>query len=359
MSDARFTRREINRFAVGGLAGLAGGISSRWLRAADTTPLMRAPGDENAAEPAPFIEGSWTIAALPDTQVYCERWPDHFYRQTEWIAKNKAKHDIQFVVHLGDITNRNTPEQWTVAQKAMRTLNGEVPYSLAYGNHDCGPGGNATTRDTYLNEYFSLADARKSPALGGLLDETRLDNSFHTFTAHGKKVLVLALEWGPRDASVEWAEKVVAAHADHKVLLTTHAYMYFDDTRYDWTKYGKKQTWNPHSYGTAKLDGGVNDGQQLWDKMIARHDNFFMTLNGHVLQDGLGRQTTATPAGNHVHELLVNYQMKKEGGEGFMRLVEFLPDGETVQIRAYSPSLDAYKTDPQNQFTLKLSPGWA
>jgi hypothetical protein len=51
--------------------------------------------------------------------------------------------------------------------------------------------------------------------------------------------------------------------------------------------------------------------------------------------------------------------MKKEGGEGFLRLVEFLPDGETVQIRAYSPSLDAFKTDPQNQFTLKLSPGWA
>ena len=56
--------------------------------------------------------------------------------------------------------------------------------------------------------------------------------------------------------------------------------------------------------------------------------------------------------------MLVNYQMKKEGGEGFMRLVEFLPDGKTVQIKAYSPSLDQYKTDPQNQFVLELDPVW-
>jgi hypothetical protein len=106
-----------------------------------------------------------------------------------------------------------------------------------------------------------------------------------------------------------------------------------------------------------KVAGGVNDAEELWNKLIARHDNFFMTINGHVLNDGLGRMTSNTAQGNDVHQHLVNYQMKKEGGEGFLRLVEFLPDGETVQIKAYSPSIDKYKIDEQNQFTVKLKPG--
>jgi len=54
--------------------------------------------------------------------------------------------------------------------------------------------------------------------------------------------------------------------------------------------------------------------------------------------------------------MLVNYQMKTLGGESYLRLVEFLPDGRTIQVRAYSPLRGAYKTDSQNQFTLTLNP---
>ena len=167
---------------------------------------------------------------------------------------------------------------------------------------------------------------------------------------------VLALEWGPRDAVVAWADGVVEKHPDHQVILTTHAYMYYDDTRYDWSKRGAMQTWNPHNYKTAGLPGGVNDGQELWDKLVAKRKNVFMTLNGHVLNDGLGRLTSPSPLGGDVHQMLVNYQMKREGGEGYLRLIEFLPDGKTVQVKAYSPSTNRYKTDPQNQFVLQLKP---
>ncbi|HEY1598222.1 MAG TPA: metallophosphoesterase [Pirellulales bacterium] len=344
MERARINRRELNGLA---LAGLGTCLTGGWVRSEEPA------GD---AAPLDFVDGSFSIVALPDTQIYCETYPQHFYNQTEWIVANKAKHNIQFVVHLGDITNRNTRPQWEVAQRAVQKLDGQVPYSLVLGNHDCGPGGNCSTRDTLLNEYFPLATARTQPTFGGVKDDGRLDNSYHTFSAAGQKFLVLALEWGPRDESVAWADTIVAQHPKHRVLLTTHAYMYFDETRYDWTKYGKDQKWNPHSYGTAKLAGSTNDGQQLWDKLIAKHPNFFMTLNGHVLEDGLARLTSPLPGGNEVHQMLVNYQMKTEGGQGFLRLIEFLPDGQTVQVKAFSPSTGTYKTDPQNQFVLRLNP---
>src|SRR6185503_8725998 len=127
----------------------------------------------------------------------------------------------------------------------------------------------------------------------------------------GNKYLILALEWAPRDHAVEWANSIVERHTDHRVILLTHAYMYYDETRYDWKTNGEKQTWNPHAYANAKLPGGANDGQELWDKLVKRHPGFVLTLNGHVLNDGTGRMTSRGDHGNVVHQLLANYQMKQ------------------------------------------------
>jgi hypothetical protein len=65
-------------------------------------------------------------------------------------------------------------------------------------------------------------------------------------------------------------------------------------------------------------------------------------------------------AGNQVHQVVTNYQNRTEGGQGLMRLIEILPDGTTVQMRTYSPSLDQFKTDEdgQHQFVLNLTPAW-
>ena len=303
-----------------------------------------------------FVDGSFTIVALPDTQHYLAKWPHHFYKQTEWIVANRKKRNIQFVVHLGDITNRNTPEEWEIAHKAMSTLDGVVPYSVTTGNHDCGVGGRVTDRQTPLNDFFSIATAQEQPTFGGIFEDGRLENNYHTFQVGDQAFLILSLEWGPRDQVVEWANRVVEDHPHHATLLVTHAYLYYDDTRYDWPKYGERQRYSPHHYGTANLPGGTNDGQQLWEKLVSQNSNLFMTINGHVPGDGLGLLTSNGKSGNRVHQMLVNYQHKAEAGEGYLRLLEFPPDGKTVQVKSYSPSTNKYKTDTQNQYVLTLEP---
>ncbi len=45
-----------------------------------------------------------------------------------------------------DITNRNTEEQWKNAARAMKELDGKVPYCLTTGNHDYGKGGGCADR---------------------------------------------------------------------------------------------------------------------------------------------------------------------------------------------------------------------
>ena len=310
-----------------------------------------------APDPLPFVPGSWTLAVLPDTQNYAQSYPDLFEAQTRWIAENVDRYNIVYALHLGDVTNNNASAEWEAAQRAMFLLDGRVPYAIAPGNHDYGTGcGSANTRDTLFNDYFPLQRYCDWPTFGGVFEDGHLDNSYHLFSAGGADWLILALEWAPRDRTVAWANEVLDRHPDRRAIVITHAYLYSDDTRYDWAKYGAEQLWSPYSCPTAELPGGVSDGEDLWRDLIYARANVSMVICGHVLHDGLGRLASTGASGNTVQQMLVNYQMHARGGDAFLRLMEFLPDGRTVQVKAYSPDLDEYRTDSQNQFTFMLDP---
>jgi len=309
------------------------------------------------ADALPFVPGSWCLAVLPDTQIYSESYPELFKDQTRWIVANRDRYNIKFVLHLGDIVNvPMATNQWINAKAAISLLDGQVPYALATGNHDHGSAGVASDRSTIINNYFPVSNYVAWPTFGGTMQTNRIENSYHLFSAGGVDWLVLSLEWGPRNSSVAWANQIVTNYPNRKVILITHAYMYFDDTRYNWYAKGTAQSWNPYTYGSASDPGGTNDGEDLWTKLVKIHPNFVMVFNGHVLNDGLGRLSSTNDFGSVVHQMLVNYQMKALGGEAFLRLVEFLPDGKTVQVKAFSPLYGTYKTDPQNQFILTLQP---
>ncbi|MBA2115424.1 hypothetical protein HOV93_26050 [Planctomycetes bacterium FF15] len=297
-----------------------------------------------------FAEGSWTLALLPDTQVYSVRYPGLFSTQTAWLRAHAKERNIQYVLHLGDITDNNTRKEWERASESMQLLDGHVPYALAGGNHDYGPSGDASTRETFLNEYFSFEKLAAMPGFGGAFEKEKLDNTYHLFEIGEQKWIVIALEWGPRDVVVDWANEVMSKHADRKGILVTHAYLYSDSRRYDHTEKSKPNHWNPHNYRTPD---GVNDGQELWDKLVRKH-NFVFTFNGHVLNDGTGYRADPNDNGQMVHQILANYQMGEMGGEAYLRLLEFDPDGNTVHMLAYSPLYDRYLLASDHTFTIKL-----
>ena len=62
-----------------------------------------------------------------------------------------------------------------------------------------------------------------------------------------------------------------------------------------------------------------------------------------------------TPDGRSVHQLLVNFQMRPNGGDGWLRLLEFRADSQTIQVVDYSQTRNQHNQSPQNQFELKLS----
>lgn len=306
------------------------------------------------AEPPPFVPGSWTLAVLPDTQNYAKDFPDVLTSQTRWIVEHRIDRNVAYVLTVGDLTNNNNPPQWGNFRYSMSLLDGVVPYVLVTGNHDYGTTGTPKVRDTLLNVYFPAAMFKSQRNFGGTFEPDKLENAYYFFAAGGREWLVIALEYGPRAEVVQWAGQILDKYPDRSAILLTHSYLLPDGTRSD-INVNPKSGMNPHNLPFAKLPGGVNDGEELWQKLASQHANVVFVLSGHEL--GKGALLTSTGVkGNRVHQLFANYQNRDKGGEGYLRLMEFLPDGKTVSVKTYSPHLDKYMTDDRQQFTLDLPP---
>jgi 3',5'-cyclic AMP phosphodiesterase CpdA len=297
----------------------------------------------------PPTAGAFSLAVLPDTQIYSRSYPGLFLAQTGWIAAQAGARNIRFVIHLGDVVHENTPVEWERAARAMALLDGVVPYAIVPGNHDYGPNGSAATRQTGLNEYFSFAALSAEPTFGGAWQEGRLENTYHLFSGGGQDFILLALEWAPRDEVIAWGNEIMRSYPDRLGILATHAYLNQDGQRYDHRSVTSPQDFNPHLYSTP---GPVNDGEELWQKLV-RHHRFVMTLNGHVLGRSTGYLASRTDRGTTCHQMLSNYQTRAWGGDGYLRLIECLPN-QTVRVFAYSALHDRILPDPDHSFCF----GW-
>jgi hypothetical protein len=161
---------------------------------------------------------------------------------------------------------------------------------------------------------------------------------------------------------------VLDRYQNDRAIIVTHAYLYNDGTRYDWQGKGRVQEWNPLSYGTGKgvrdkqprgellAPDAAYDGEMLWRDLAERHAGVFLVLSGHVLGGGTGVLTSRGEHGNLVQQVLVNFQMLKDGGLGYLRLLELLPDGKTLRMKTFSPTLGSFATPSDQVGSLELEP---
>ncbi len=328
---------------------------------------------------------AWTLAVIPDTQYYVrsdENAPI-FTEITQWLVQHKDEYNLQLILHVGDIVDQNKTKQWENAKESLKVFDGKLPYILAVGNHDLGK--NSSDRSTLLNQYFKLSDNPLNEKIfGGYFEEGHLENAWYHFQYDNRDYVIFSLEFGPRNEVVEWANAVADEHPDQSFILVTHEFidqesaLFSDDSMACHTKPDSKNS--PYSYDISKI-GSVHCGQELWDAFVSRHSNFEMVLNGHYkafkktgpsredveeIRDDLAvsyRRDTYHN-GRVVHQMLFNAQWAPKGGNGWIRLLQFMPDGKTVQIKTLSPYLmrtsedksAAWKTDADMQFTLELSP---
>jgi len=286
----------------------------------------------------------FTIVALPDTQEYTAEINggsrDIFTAQTQWIAAHKDDSNIVFVLHEGDLTDGNTAPEWTNAVTSMSLLDGVVPYALAVGNHD---GLNGSLSETApFNQYFPLSHFQNLPTFGGVFESNRMDNCYHLFSAGGVDWLVFSLEFGPRNTVLAWANQIATNYPNRRVILLTHTHIYSDNTLHgSSTNHQWVPTWTYRRQ---------NNGTDVWEKLLRHNANMSFVFNGHVLNSGTGRLVGVGDYGNQVFQMLANYQMNAFGGGGYLRLIQFFPDQDKMSVKTYSPFLDSWLLDTNNQF---------
>lgn len=280
----------------------------------------------------------FTIVVLPDTQLYAQKFPAVFHKQTEWIANNKEQLNIRFVTHLGDVVqdNQNVPAQWDVAAAAMARLDGVVPWGVVAGNHDLDLPLEAGQATAYLKHFGPQRFKGKpwfvSSSANGL-------DTAQTFTGGGRQYLFLHMAIDTPDESIAWASDVLKQYPGVPTLITTHVYL---------DRSGKARRTKPYCRGASG-----NSAQNLWDKFISKHPQIFFVMCGHWCAE-----STLTPkndAGSVTYEMIVDYQNRPNGGNGWLQTLTFEPDKNQIRVKTYSPWLDKYETDADSDYTIPLN----
>lgn len=345
---------------------------------------MWAAAQEPAAYQPPTLAESnaCSIIVVPDTQTYVKFGRNQGIAElmTAWIAENLDTLNVLTVLHVGDLVEQNgldqpageggnqtSPQQWAAISRAFARLDGKTPYVLATGNHDYGIE-SAENRDTRFPEFFPLdrnpawPDARVEccPNRDGVMT---LENAAYVFaTPQGRRLLVISLEFAPSDPVLAWAKELAAreTYRDHLGILLTHSYM--RSMMYDNARIEKE--------GYAVAD--ANYGQAIWDKLVYPADNIRLVICGHIAgtkdpRENVGFRVDPNHLGRQVSQMLFDTQTDGggwhgNGGDGWLRILEFSPDGRRVSVRTFSPLFAispstrhlAWRTEPHNQFVFDL-----
>ncbi len=290
-------------------------------------------------EKVPDSGYDYTFAVVGDTQIVAkmdkQNGTQNLNRVYDWILSQKEAQNIQYVMGLGDITDGNTNEEWAIAKNAIHRLNGKIPYSLVRGNHDGSDKINATFNDPATSPY--------SNSYEGSFDGT-LNNTWRTLTAGSNQIpyLIMTLDYGPTDEILAWADQVVQEHPDHNVIITTHAYLFRDGTTLD-----SGDVCPPSATNSA-----YNNGDQVWEKFVKKHENIVMVLSGHDPCAQVVVTQTKGDHGNVVTQMLIDPQgVDVKTLTGAVALLHFSADGSKVTVEYYSTLREAYYLS-SNQFEI-------
>ncbi len=280
----------------------------------------------------------FSLIALPDTQYYSASvnggTPAIFTAQTQWIVGQRAAKNIAYVAHVGDVVdNGDIPIEWSHADAALRLLEDPlttglrdgIPYGVAVGNHDQFPLGVAKGSSTFLyNQFFGSFRFRARHYYAGRYNSNQ-DNHYQFFSAEGMDFLALYLEYDekPNAKVMAWADAILKAYPQRRAIVICHSLLELDGT------------FTPQ-------------GQAIYDN-LKTNPNLFLMLCGHNHGESR-RQDTFN--GRTIHTLLADFQNLANGGDGWLRWLEFSPVNNRIRVRTYSPTLDLFDRNPISQFDL-------
>ena len=333
--------------------------------------------------PKPENPQSWSMVVVPDVQGYTKLKRNYGILEImlAWIVDCRERLNINQVLFTGDLTNRNdlpvvepdrndliSDEQWKAFSRAAERLDGELPYILCTGNHDYG-NRSAENRRSFFNKFFPtdrnpLTRRQLISCDLNAFGVATLENAAYEFTApypDSRKFLVISLQFAPTDNNLKWAKKIAdnPRFKDHIGIVLTHSYLGRTAQRIE-----------KEDYKLSKAGG--NAGEGIWQKLVYPAKNIRMVICGHIAapdkwDHGISFSMDKNESGKSVAQMAFNTQAigggwHGSGGDGWLRLLEFMPDKKTVKARTFSPLFAispstqhlAWKHDELSEFTFTL-----
>ena len=125
-----------------------------------------------------------------------------------------------------------------------------------------------------------------------------------------------------------WANHTISDYPNRRVIVVTHDYLATSCSR-------------------DKV------GDRIWQSFVSPHaDQIFLVLCGHNYGE---TDRIDTVKGHVVYQILSDYQGRENGGDGWLRILEFHPAENQIDVKTYSPHLNHYEVDADSQFTLSYN----
>lgn len=318
---------------------------------------------------------SFTLIVVPDTQTMA-RYAAGAARLVglgEWIVDSIDDRNIAFVTQVGDVVwHANVSSQWTRARAGLDLLRGEVPFSVALGDHE------------YYEEEQKDGDTGAYVAFFGPARYASYDwyrgshpdglSHYQVFEAGGREFLHLSLEWEPLGPASDpstplgWAKSVLAAHPDLPTIITTHAYLWDTPGQLGHFPDSAREGWRWE--GDTKVTGFTTSGEGIYQALVHPHPQVFMVVSGHYHKytsdpdrRGEYHQVSVNASGGEVYEMLADYQWigvsADIGGDDWLRIVTFEPgfgeESDRIEVETFSPERfgsgePAFKTGEWSEF---------
>ncbi|MFI3294831.1 MAG: metallophosphoesterase [Rikenellaceae bacterium] len=322
---------------------------------------------------------SFSMVVIPDVQSYVKFKENQpiLDLMTIWTEKHLKKLNVKTVLCTGDLVEQNeiriphgaggdqtSLQQWEATSRAFAALDNKTPYIVCTGNHDYGYQ-SAENRMSRFPEYFT---SERNFLWEETLVEVGLDsngvptleNAAYAFDdPKWGKLMVLVVEFAPRDAMMEWARTIANKYKEHRIILLTHSFMEGGASAERYIKEGYKIE-------------DANYGQQIWDELVKVSPNISFVLCGHAcnlkgFEQNVSFRVDKNQAGKKIPQMMFNAQTADgqwmgNGGDGWLRILEFMPDGETVKVRTFSPLFaispttadKAWRTESFDEFEFKI-----
>lgn len=338
---------------------------------------------------------SFSMIVLGDPQSYLKFLSNQplFDLQTAWIAENMERLNTKAVLVTGDMVeqnnkiithgrphplngNRTSRQQWEAASHSFEYLDNRLPYIITQGNHDAG----YTVSENRMSELPKYFYPERNVAFETSLVETTtnyfgentLENAAYEFTLpNWGRMLVIATEFAPRREVFDWIKGLIESdrYRDDRVVILTHSML------------NHSGEINPKM--SYKLQGATT-ALEMWEDLIYPSKNIDMVICGHAchipeisddareLSDIDYSQTVAfreekAADGRKVPIMMFNAQTADgkwfgNGGDTWLRILEFMPDGKTIQVRTFSPMFAkskltrhlAYRDAPYDNFSFTV-----